>query len=115
MYNSNNTDNFSDGHIDDMSGEMSEEMQANAWKDYLKRTEAAKAEDNAPEDIRPICSVAKGDYVRRIRKNGKAMLKVYRKDVYDSSRKKYWLDDTDDISNAIAVKPDTLVLVGFTY
>ena len=43
MYNSNNTDNFSDGHIDDMSGEMSEEMQANAWKDYLKRTEAAKA------------------------------------------------------------------------
>ena len=71
--------------------------------------------ENAPEDIRPICSVAKGDYVRRIRKNGKAMLKVYRKDVYDRSLKKYWLDDTDDISNAIAVKPNTLVLVGFTY
>ena len=65
--------------------------------------------------IRKVKELKLGEFVRRVRKDGTAMNKVYRKDVYDRSLKRYWLDDTDDISNAIAVKPDTLVLVGFTY
>lgn len=65
--------------------------------------------------IRKVKELKQGEFVRRVRKDGTPMSKVYCKDVYDRSLKRYWLDDTEDISKAIAVRPDTLVLVGFTY
>ena len=65
--------------------------------------------------LQRIQKVKLGEFVRRVRKDGTPMQKVYRKDTYDRSQRKYWLDDVSDISRSILVKPGTLLDVGFTY
>ena len=55
--------------------------------------------------------VKKGDFIKRKAKHNK----VYTKGDYDRSSKKYWLNDCDDISRAILVKPSALVYCNFEY
>lgn len=55
--------------------------------------------------------VKKGDFVKR-KSDSK---KVYKKGDYDKTEKKFWLQDTDDISGGISMKGTATVYVGFTY
>jgi hypothetical protein len=58
-----------------------------------------------------IQHVTKGDYVKR-KTDSKA---VYIKGDYCRTAKAYELRDADDISRSIYVKPDKVVVIGFTY
>jgi len=58
-----------------------------------------------------IQHVTKGDYVKR-KTDSKA---VYIKGDYCRIAKAYELRDTSDISRSIYVKPDKVVVIGFTY
>lgn len=53
----------------------------------------------------------KGEFVKR----KQTSKKVYRKSTYDPITRCYELDDMDDISNYMLVKPGTLVWAGFIY
>jgi hypothetical protein len=58
-----------------------------------------------------IQHVTKGDYVKR-KTDSKA---VYIKGDYCRIAKAYELRDADDINRSIYVKPDKVVVIGFTY
>lgn len=59
--------------------------------------------------------VKKGDYVRRVSKNG-INKKVYKRGDYNRVTKKYSLIDCDDIyGNGFEVRAGTVLNVGFTY
>jgi len=61
--------------------------------------------------ILAVRDVTKGDYVKR-KIDSKA---VYIKGDYDRATRSYELRDTSDISRSIYVKPDKVVVIGFTY
>jgi hypothetical protein len=61
--------------------------------------------------ILAVRDVTKGDYVKR-KTDSKA---VYIKGDYCRITKAYELRDTSDISRSIYVKPDKVVVIGFTY
>ena len=63
----------------------------------------------------PIEQVPIGEFVRKIRKDGEPMQKVFTRQEFCRWEKKYQLDDEEDISRCVYLKKGTLVAVGFTY
>jgi hypothetical protein len=64
-----------------------------------------------PEGWYALRELPKGEFVKKT----PGSRKVYRKGVYDKATRQYELDDMDDISNYVLVKPGALVWAGFTY
>jgi hypothetical protein len=59
-----------------------------------------------------LSSLPAGEYFKIIPRDG---AKVYKKQSFDRSVRKYWADDCGDISNGRLLKGSMLVFVGFTY
>lgn len=71
---------------------------------FAETTAVAKVED-----------VARGDYVRKVTKDGLPLNKVYQRGTFDRTTKRYSLIDCDDVNRELFVKKGTKLLVGFTY
>lgn len=63
------------------------------------------------EQMVPVESIKKGEYVRRKADANK----TYVRGSYDPSTKRYSLEDADDMNREVWVKKGTKLFVGFTY
>lgn len=71
---------------------------------------ATAAEQNvAAREVKP------GTYVRKVNKDGTPQNKVYSMGAYCRTQRRYMLDDVEDSSREVPVKPDSLLFVGFDY
>lgn len=68
------------------------------------------------EEVVQLRDISKGEFFRIVNSRGKAGKKVYRKEEYDRSDKKYQCMDCLDVwGNGCKLKPKQKVLVGFDY
>ena len=65
--------------------------------------------------IAQVQNIQRGEYVRRISKDGRMQAATYTRSYYDAETKRYALDDTSDISRQVFVKKGTRLAIGFTY
>lgn len=67
------------------------------------------------EEMRMICEVPTGEFVRLATKSGRVFARVYKLEGFDRSERAYWLQAADDISDGRYVKGIQPCQVGFTY
>lgn len=67
------------------------------------------------EQYAAVETVKKGEFVKRVNKDGSAGNKVYRRGDYDASSRKYSLEDYEDANREVFVKKGTILFVGFSY
>ena len=67
------------------------------------------------EQVAQVQNIKRGEFVRRLNKDGTAQSKVYQRSYYDAESQRYALDDVDDASRQVFVRKGTKLLVGFTY
>ena len=66
------------------------------------------------ECIIPV-NKAKGEYVRRLHKDGTPHSKTYKVIAFDRAEQKWQLDDVEDIGRCIYLRSSVKVFAGFTY
>ena len=62
-----------------------------------------------------VAKVKKGEFVRRTKKDGTPMDKVFIRDDFERSVGKYRLIDAEDVNREVFVSKDAIVFVGFSY
>lgn len=67
------------------------------------------------ETTAQVQNIKRGEFVRRLNKDGTAQSKVYQRSYYDAESQRYALDDVDDTSRQVFVRKGTRLQVGFTY
>ena len=67
------------------------------------------------EQTAKVEDIRKGEFVKRLDKNGEPRAKVFIREDFDRSEGKYRLTDAEDVNREVYVAKGTSLFVGFTY